>query len=223
MKTVAVLALGVVLAGCSSPGSVKPDPNFTTAYPVVTKPIPNSNGAIYQDGYNMSLFEDSKARHIGDIILVTLVENTNASKSASTTTSKESSMELGAPTLFGGGVTHNGVPILSGSVEAAKNFDGAGDSKQSNSLSGTIAVTVSEVLPNGYLVVRGEKVISLNQGDEYVRFSGIIRPQDISARNTVLSSQVANAQIIYGGEGVIASANSMGWLERFFQSSWWPF
>lgn len=201
----------------------KPDPNFTTAYPVVTKPIPNSNGSIYQDGYNMTLFEDSKARHIGDIILVTLVESTNASKSASTSTSKESSMELGAPTLFGGGVTHNGVPILSGALDATKSFDGAGDSKQSNSLSGTIAVTVSEVLPNGYLVVRGEKVISLNQGNEYVRFSGIIRPQDISARNTVFSTQVANAQIVYGGEGVIASANSMGWLERFFQSSWWPF
>ncbi len=89
-------------------------------------------------------------------------------------------------------------------------------------MTGTIAVTVAEVLSNGYLVVRGEKLISINQGDEYVRLSGIIRPRDIDASNMVSSTQVANAQIVYGGQGAIGNANEMGWLSRILQSPWWP-
>lgn len=215
-----VLAL---LAGCSSHSTVMRDPKFSNTYPALAKTAPNTPGAIYQEGFGMALFEDGKAHRVGDIVIVRLSEATNASKSASTSTSKDASMDLASPTIFGREVTYNGTPILSGSLEGSSSFEGEGDSKQSNSLRGTISVTVSEVLPNGNLVVRGEKIISLNQGDEYVRISGIIRPRDIAADNSVSSSQIANAEIIYGGEGVVAGANSMGWMQRFFQSSWWPF
>lgn len=224
MKNAYIICMMILLlGGCSSHSTIKRDPNFASTYPAVAKMVPDSPGSIYQEGFGMALFEDGKARRIGDIIIVRLSETTNASKSASTSTSKEASMEMAAPTLFGRGVTYNGTPILSGSLDGSNTFDGAGDTKQSNSLRGTIAVTVSDVLPNGNLAVRGEKIISLTQGDEFVRISGIIRPRDISADNSVLSSQIANAEIIYGGEGVVADSNSMGWMQRFLQSSWWPF
>ncbi|MDH5183551.1 MAG: flagellar basal body L-ring protein FlgH, partial [Gammaproteobacteria bacterium] len=101
-------------------------------------------------------------------------------------------------------------------------FDGSGSSAQSNSLQGTISVSVMEVLANGYLVVRGEKILSLNQGDEFIRVSGIIRPEDVSPDNTVQSTKVANVQIIYGGTGALADANRDGWMSKFFKKVW-PF
>ena len=103
-----------------------------------------------------------------------------------------------------------------------QDFSGAGTSSQSNSLTGNITVTVAEVLSNGYLVVRGEKILALNEGDEFVRLSGIIRPQDIRPDNSVLSTSVANSQITYGGNGAVADSNSQGWLSRFFLKVW-PF
>ncbi|HKK03898.1 MAG TPA: flagellar basal body L-ring protein FlgH, partial [Gammaproteobacteria bacterium] len=102
-------------------------------------------------------------------------------------------------------------------------FDGEGDAAQSNQLEGSITVTVSEVLPNGNLVIQGEKWVKINQGQEYIRLRGIVRPVDIGPDNTVLSTQVADAQLAYGGTGVVAQSNSPGWLTRFFNSPLWPF
>ena len=112
---------------------------------------------------------------------------------------------------------------LEASVNSSKSFAGKGDSAQSNALSGSVTATVLEVLPNGYLRIQGEKMISINQGDEYLRITGIIRPMDIRTDNSVLSTQVANAKIAYGGKGVVADSNDMGWLAKFFNSKWWPF
>lgn len=222
-KRLMVLAGVIALSGCATTQQPASDPDYAPVEPVVV-PVPQaSNGAIYQTGYDMRLFEDVKARRVGDILTIELVEQTDASKSASTTTGKSQDIGLGAPTLFGAPVVSGGNQILSASVSADRDFEGTGESSQSNALSGSITVTVSQVLPNGNMVVRGEKVLTINQGDEFIRLTGIIRPEDVRSDNTVLSTKIANARITYGGRGVVADANSMGWLARFFQSVLWPF
>ena len=213
----------LLLSACAV--SQKPvfDPEFASVRPVQSQPLPVADGTIYQAGYGLALFEDKKARKVGDLITVVLQETTSASKKASTSTSKTSEIDLPAPTLFGRGVTRNGTSILEGNISTSRDFTGEGDSSQSNTLYGTITVTVSEVLPNGNLAIRGEKLLTLNQGVEHIRLSGLVRAQDIAPDNSVKSSQIANAKIIYGGDGVIAETNTKGWLQRFFDSNWWPF
>jgi flagellar L-ring protein precursor FlgH len=115
------------------------------------------------------------------------------------------------------------VPILNNSINDASKFDGEGASKQSNSLTGYVTVTVARVLPNGNLFVKGEKWIGINQGREYVRLSGVIRPIDLAADNSISSHKVANVNVSYGGKGALADANAQGWLSRFFNSPWTPF
>lgn len=217
------LGAALLLAGCSTTHQAVSDPAFAAVRPIESMPMPVSDGAIFKSGYNVTLFEDPKAHRIGDIITIILQEQTNASKKASTTTAKDAAVALAAPTVFGKPVNYKGTPILSAEVDASRDFTGEGDSTQSNSLTGRISVTIADVLPNGNLLVRGEKLLTLNQGSEHVRISGIVRATDISPDNTVLSSQVADAHIVYGGQGVLADANSKGWLSRVFDSPWWPF
>ena len=200
--------------------------------PIYQSAPPPQGGGIFQAGYQMSLFEDIRAHRVGDILTIILSENTNASKRASTSTSKDTDVALENPTLFGRSLAFD-LPrpfnsskknaTLETSVSSSNEFEGEGDSAQSNSLTGNITVTVSEVLPNGNLIVRGQKRLTINQGDEYVQFSGIIRPIDITPENTVISTKVANAEIAYIGDGMIADANNQGWLGKFFNSKWWPF
>lgn len=224
MRTYSVLLLMTLMAtGCATSQMPVSDPNFSPVRPVESQPLPIQTGAIYRSGYNVSLFEDSKARHVGDILTVVLQESTNATNKAATNTKKEAGASLDAPTIFGSGVTKGGTPLLSVGVNADRSFKGEGDTSQSNSLTGTISVTVSEILPNGNLMIRGEKLITLNQGVEHIRLSGIVRPDDVSPTNMVASSKVANARIIYGGQGTIAETNTKGWFERFIDGNWWPF
>lgn len=222
MKKALIIILASLTGACAY-APPKPDPSFTSVRPVYSKPLPINDGAIYKSGFEVSLFEDRKARRVGDIITIVLSEQTNASKTASTSTSKDSSIDFPSPTILGRTITRNGVPILSNDVDAAREFTGEGDSTQSNSLTGNIAVTIVEVLANGNLMVRGEKLLTLNQGSERIQLSGIIRAADVSTDNTVLSTQVADAKIKYAGEGMLADANNPGWLTRFFNSEWWPF
>ncbi len=211
------------VSGCSTTHQAASDPEYAPVRPINAQPLPISDGAIYKAGFSMALFEDTKAHRVGDIITVILQEKTNASKNASTNTAKSSAVSIAAPTLFGRGVSYGGDAVLSATIDAERDFQGEGDSTQSNSLSGEITVTVAEVYVNGNMLIRGEKLLTLNQGSEHVRISGIIRPIDITPSNTVLSSQVANAKIIYGGQGVLADANTKGWLQRIFDSKYWPF
>ncbi len=221
-KFVFALALLSLLGGCASQ-QMRPDPAYAATYPEPAPRQAAANGAIYQANDNMRLFEDYKAHRVGDIITIRLVEQTDASKDAKTSTVKDNNVDLQAPTVSGGGITVGGKDVFSANATASRDFKGEGSSTQSNSLSGNITVTVAKVLSNGNLVVRGEKLVSLNQGDEFLRISGIVRPADIASDNSVVSTQVANARISYGGSGAIADANSMGWLGRFFQSVLWPF
>ncbi len=107
-------------------------------------------------------------------------------------------------------------------ISSSRDFSGDATANQSNSLNGAISVTVVDVLPNSNLVIRGEKWLTLNQGDEYIRLTGIIRPADISPENEIVSTKVANARIQYSGTGSFARAQEKGWLTKFFDSAWWP-
>lgn len=227
------LLAALMLAGCVSAPTAYPgsDRQFAATLPPPSgaeEPMPEapahtSTGAIYSGATSVSLFEDYKARRVGDVLAVVLAERTNARKSANASSSKEASVDIADPVLFGRPVTHNGIPIFNADVSAGRDFEGQGDAAQSNLLEGTITVTVSEVLGNGNLVVQGEKWIRLNQGEEYLRLRGIVRPVDIRADNTVLSTQIGDARIAYGGTGALAQSSAPGWLSRFFNSPLWPF
>jgi flagellar L-ring protein FlgH len=223
MRTLNKFLICAVLFGlgaCQTAHPPKDDDGMSWAAEPAPKP---TNGSIYQAGREVALFENPIAHHVGDIVTIVLNEQTAAQKSSSTNTNKNTSVALPGMTLLGKALTIHGVPILSNNIADTSKFAGEGDSAQSNSLQGFITVTVQKVLPNGNLYVKGEKWIGINQGSEYVRVTGVIRPIDLSAENSIPSSQVANAKIAYGGKGALADANAQGWLSRFFNSPWSPF
>jgi flagellar L-ring protein precursor FlgH len=220
-----IIVLGLLLlSGCMS-APKRGEPAYAAVLPSAPPPQVQTQetGAIYQAGYEMTLYEDIKARRVGDILTVVLVEKTDAAKKAGTATVKDTNVDIANPTLMGRAVTAGGMPLLRNSLSSTQDFQGEGDSSQSNKLEGSITVSVAQVLPGGNLIVQGEKWIKINQGDEYVRLRGIVRQADIRPDNTVLSTQIGNAEISYGGTGQVASANTMGWLARFFLSAFWPF
>jgi flagellar L-ring protein precursor FlgH len=219
---VGAAAGGALLAGCGAFPSKphKPEPVVARVLP---PPAPRTDGAIYQAGQQMELFADLKARRIGDILTVKLNESTAASKNAVTKTAKTTTVADSAPTIFGQSMTIRGRPILSTTLNGANAFDGEGASTQSNSLAGSLTVTVTDVQANGNLVVQGDKTLKLNQGEEYVHIAGVVRTADIATDNTVTSDKIADAHISYSGKGVTDSSNRMGWLARFFNSAYAPF
>lgn len=226
LKLMATVLVAVSLTGCASyevaslPKSPQPgDPDWAPVPSESLMPPPNNDGSLFSAAYGMSLYGDKKAMRTGDIITVTLEEQTQGSKSSQSTSSKSSEAGLNAPVIAGG----SAIDALSASISGERNFSGRGNADQSNSLSGSITVTVSEVLPNGVLRVRGEKWITLNTGAEYIRIQGMLRPEDINLDNTVSSQKLADARISYSGAGALANASQPGWLTRFFHSPVWPF
>ncbi|NKF21757.1 flagellar basal body L-ring protein FlgH [Solimonas marina] len=219
MRSFAILAC-LSLAACATT-SPREDPYVPPE--AAAAPAPASDGSIYSGGSGLALFEDNKARRVGDLLTVNLVEQTNAEKKANTSTAKTTSDSIANPTLFGRPVSVNGTGVLGFDLGSDQAFTGSGASTQSNKLSGSVTVIVTRVLPNGNLVVRGEKQIQINQGSEHVALQGIVRPIDIAADGTVPSSRVANAKISYAGNGAVADSNAMGWLARFFNSVLFPF
>lgn len=222
MNRILVIAvLSCVFAGCET--LAKRDPAFAPVQPADLRPPLQSNGAIYQAGYDMRLFEDYSARRIGDILTIRLNEDTAAKKKTDSNESKQSNVSVTAPTLFG----MASKAVLGHSLEtefnANRTFQGQGGAQQSNSLKGDISVTVVEVLPNGNMKVRGEKRVTLNDGDEFVRVSGIVRPMDIDASNSLPSAKLADATIMYTGEGGMADSSKVGWIGRMLLSPIFPF
>ena len=199
------------------------DPDFAPVQPASLIPPVQNSGSIYQAGYDMRLFEDNKARRVGDVLSIIFNEATQANKAADLSQEKQNSMSFTAPSLYGMAVSTMTGSDLKTTVASDNKFTGTGKADQSNSLTGNISVTVIELLPNGDLKVRGEKRVTLNQGDEYVRLSGIVRPIDIDPSNTVSSDKVADATIMYTGNGSMAEASKMGWLSRILNSAWIPF
>ena len=231
MTVLGLVVAALALGGCNS--TPTRDPAFAAVRPAPVPPPPSTQGSIFSRGHNLVLFEDITARRVGDILTIALNESTDASKSAETTIERNNDTEISNPTIFGTSPEFSlpgGVPLITASdlnletrLQSSTDFDGEAESTQSNRLSGNISVTVAEVLPNGNLVVQGEKILTLNQGHEHVRISGIVRPEDIGPSNVVDSNRVANARIIYAGEGAVADSNVMGWLARFFISILMPF
>lgn len=219
-----LLGISVFLSGCLKPISIKKaEHNLKPPKQLPLVVERKDNGAIYQNGMRVGLFEDRTAKYVGDILTVVLIENMNASATSNTNSSKDNKVELPGPTLGGSKVTKEGVEILNNQLTGEREFSGQGTSAMNSSFNGKISVTVSKVLPNQNLVVRGEKMMVLNQSDEYVRFIGVVRPQDIEQDNTIKSTRVANVHMAYGGQGDLSKANKMGPLGRFFQSQAWPY
>lgn len=218
LRALPALALSL-LAACATHRQRSDDKAFDFPMP----PAPPSDGAIFHSGYNGGLFENPTARNVGDVVTVVLEEATTAAKSSQTDTSKTTKDSLSAPTILGLPVTIHGTAVLSGSLNNANAFSGAGDSKQSDSLAGNISVTVIKRLSNGNLVIQGQREIDLNQGSEFIRLQGIVRPVDIAPDNTIPSTEVADARIAYGQHGALNDANAPGLLSRFFNFSWLPF
>ncbi|MGX5220056.1 MULTISPECIES: flagellar basal body L-ring protein FlgH [Pseudomonas] len=228
LVVVSLVLCATLLSGCVAPAAKPNDPYYSPVLPRTPLPAAQNNGSIYQTGFDNNLFTDRKAYRVGDIITITLNEKTQASKNAGSQISKDSKTSLGLTSLFGGAVSAAS-PFsdndLSLSASYSGNRDTQGDSKaaQGNSLTGSVTVTVAEVLPNGILSVRGEKWMTLNTGDELVRIAGLVRADDVATDNTVSSTRIADARITYSGTGAFADASQPGWLDRFFLSPLFPF
>jgi flagellar L-ring protein precursor FlgH len=198
------------------------DPDFAPILPEIEEEAIIPTGSLFKENYVNNIYSDSKAHRIGDIISVILSESTQAKKNAKTELKKESNSQLDPVIGLGGTpVTINGNTAQFGINQNSK-FKGDSKTDQGNSLSGDISVHVLRVLPNGNLMIRGEKWITLNNGDEYIRLTGVIRAKDINSNNTILSTKIANARIQYAGTGSFADTNEQGWLTKFFNSGWWP-
>jgi len=214
-----------ILLGCAStsqPPVQANDPSFAPVVPDYPRERIVEDGSLFRSYMANSLYSDMTARRVGDIITVTLSENTNASKSAGTSNSRDTTADIEPITGLGGQAINLGGQSIQLGLSASNDFSGDAAANQSNSLSGNISVTVVDVLPNDNLVIRGEKWLTLNHGDEYIRLTGIVRLADISPENEIVSTKIANARIQYSGTGSFARSQEKGWLAKFFSSSWWP-
>jgi len=211
VATASVLALA--LGGCA----LVPKQPITQQPMTAVPPVPphaQTPGSIYNPGYaGRPLFEDQRPRNIGDILTIVISENINATKSSGANTDRTSATAFSTTSagflngLFGKANLNS---------TGANQFQATGGANASNTFNGTITVTVTNVLPNGNLVVSGEKQMLINQGNEFVRFSGVVNPNTISNLNAVYSTQVADAKIEYSAKGYIDEAETMSWLQRFF-------
>ena len=211
----ALLAFG--LAGCVDMPKRSIIEGPTSAQPPRPRADLVPNGGIFQPTVGVAyrpLFEDRRAQQVGDTLIVVINENTTASKKSSTDATKNTASALSIspfaklPSLGLGGASLN--------ATNGTTFAGAGDAAATNAFTGTITVTVVDVLTNGNLVVKGEKQVAVNQGTEFIRLSGVVAPQNIVGGNTVSSTQIADARIEYKANGFIDEAQQMGWFQRIF-------
>lgn len=218
----------LLLSGCVIHQSPEPDdPRYAPVLAPSAMYQAPQNGSLYSESIALDLYSDGTAKRVGDIITVLLQESTTSQKSSNVEVIKDSDISVpevpgAAGTLLGRGVSALGYG-LGTDLTGEREFTGEADAAQRNNLQGNITVTVVDKWPNGALVIRGEKWMTLNRGDEFIRISGVVRPQDIRQDNTVLSNKVANARITYAGKGQLADSQKMGWLSRFFNSEYWPF
>jgi flagellar L-ring protein precursor FlgH len=219
-RSVLVLGVAWVCAGCESlPHTVKVD--FAEAppvRPVAMAPAHTNNGSLFQKASYRPAFEDPRARAVGDIVTINIVETVTASqvsKSTANRTSSGSSSVSAFPLLSVADLANLKAGV---GTASASDFSGKGGTESANTFTGSITATVVDVLPNGHLVVAGEKQIGVNQNVDVLRFSGTIDPRLVQPGNVVNSTQVANARIESKGRGAQAEAQTVGWLSRFFFS-----
>ncbi|MDB5701116.1 MAG: flagellar basal body L-ring protein FlgH [Sphingomonadales bacterium] len=203
---VAVAGMVCLIAGKAPPA------DFTPTHPAAPLPAP-ANGAIFQAAMGYApLTSGTRASMVGDILTIALVERTQATKSATQTTGRDGAIGLSPPAtgplaLFAPSDLNMG---------GAQSFKGTGQAAQSNALSGEISVTIVAAYSNGTMLVRGEKTVTINRGEEIIRVSGLVRSTDIGPDNRVFSTRIADARITYAGKGEVANASKQGWLQRFF-------
>ncbi|MFK7731991.1 MAG: flagellar basal body L-ring protein FlgH [Pseudomonadales bacterium] len=218
-----IVGVALGLGACTvilppSPG----DSGYGAVSPEDMRAPPPNAGGIYQPDYGLSLFSDRRASRVGDIVTIQLEERTTSSKSADTEIKKENDITFNEPTILGSTVSAGTYSLETG-ISQQRDFGGSAKSDQSNRLDGSITVSVAEVLPNGLLRVQGEKWLTLNRGDEFIRVRGLIRPEDIDATNSITSTKLADAHISYSGRGELADSNKLSWISRFFNNPIWPF
>jgi flagellar L-ring protein precursor FlgH len=218
MKTtlLAAAAALAVLSGCATP---YPVPEVEVAKGADTRPQPvpvqpASNGAIFQSNQYRPLFEDHRARLVGDTLNIQIVEKVSASQRSTSTIDKSGSVEAGVSALpF---LKPTSLTRASASGSSANSFEGKGSTENRNDFSGVITAVVTEVLPNGHLLIAGEKQIGVNQNVDVLRFSGQVDPRSIQPGNSVASAQIANVRVEHRGRGAQADAQGIGWIGRFF-------
>ena len=222
MKTNHLITAAILLstAFVSAPGEARlfgkkaAPTDFSASLPAELPPTPAiATGSIFQvnDGY-AALYEGSRARRVGDPLTIVLVERTVASKSAGSKLDSGGGFSITPPSTGNLSLFKSSDASVSGS----RNFNGTGSADQANALSGEVSVTVAAVYPNGTMLVQGQKRVTLNRGDEFLKIKGLVRTADVDANNRVLSTRVADAQISYTGKGDVARAGRQGWLSRFF-------
>jgi len=217
-----IIGLGCVVtlfSACASQPMPVRTADFSPVLPA--EPIVKSvaDGSIYSGGANDSLFGDRKAYRVGDIITIMLREKTMAEKSASNISSRVASNGMSVAGL--GGILGDALPE-GATIDNNISNTGNGATSQTNTLGGDISATVVRVLTNGNLIIRGEKMIHLNDGNEFIQISGMIRSEDVQPDNTVLSKRIANAEISYSGDGDYVDATKSGWGTKLFYKVW-PF
>lgn len=202
-----------MLGGAADAQAREAKPDYEPAYAQAAQAQRPANGAIFQASMGYApLTSGTRAAAVGDILTIALVERTQASKSTAQTTDRSGSIGLSPPATGPLSFFSSSDVGMSGSQD----FTGGGQAQQSNTLSGEITVTVQQVFPNGTMLVRGEKQLTLNRGDEFIQLSGLVRQSDVSPDNRVASTRVADARITYSGKGEFARASRQGWLQRFF-------
>ncbi|MDP2822956.1 MAG: flagellar basal body L-ring protein FlgH [Sulfuritalea sp.] len=205
-----------VLSGCVTTAPATAIHQPMSLRPEIRNHVPPSNGAIFNVASARPLFEDRRARFVGDTITIAIAEKVQASKKSENKSTRTQTVNVSVPTIVG--LPFKGAQGTTLAASDTNNFSGSGQNTSSNDFTGTITVTVIEVYPNGNLLVSGEKQIGLKEGEEFVRFSGVVNPNNITSANTVTSTQVADARIEYKANGFLDSAQVMGWLGRFFLS-----
>ena len=202
----------LLISGCSPQVENAVSRDYQAIYPMANEVLSKlPDGSIYSTQAAGLFATDRRASKIGDILTVSFAESFQATKSQNAATSKSSANQISLPGIIPGSDLEERISnALTSSSD--RSFTGSGSTAQSNSLTGQISVHVVRVLPGGNLEILGQKRLVLNKGDEYIRVSGIVRPEDISADNVILSDRVASANIQYIGAGDIADPANQGWL-----------
>jgi flagellar L-ring protein precursor FlgH len=219
-KFISVAALVGSVTGCSTYTEQVVSQSFQPAEtPVILAKSANLNGAIFQPGRSGLFATDQRARRIGDILTVSFNEIYAATKAQTAASSKTDAfgvtLPTGLPNMLTGGFDKDPAGLNAGTT---RSFAGSGNAVQSNSFSGLLSVTVVRVFDNGNMEVQGQKELTLNNGNEYVRVRGVVRPEDISATNIVSSDRLADAQIRYTGSGHLADSSQPGWLSQLMRT-----
>lgn len=210
VRSAPLAACALMLAACGGERAV----GFQAALPPAPAPVPaaSANGAIFQPTAGFTpLYNGNRASRVGDLVTVVLMERTQTSKSASSNTRRDGGFSLTPPST---GPLSFDPNVLNSSGQSS--FKGKGDASQTSVFRGDITVTIAEVRPNGTALVRGEKVMELSQGEEWVQLSGIVRLSDIDQDNRIPSHRIADARITYAGKGAVQRASREGWLSKFF-------